>query len=174
MALIKTVKGKTPSFGANCFLAENATILGDVEMGKDCSVWYQAVIRGDVNSIRIGNKVNIQDAAIIHCTYQKAATTIGNNVSIGHRAIVHGCTIHDNVLVGMGAIVMDHAVVEEKVLIAAGAVVLENAHLRSGGVYAGVPAKRIKELSPELFKGQIMRIADNYKMYASWFGETDG
>ncbi len=173
MALIKSVKGKTPSFGTNCFLAENATILGDVEMGEDCSVWFQAVVRGDVNAIRIGNKVNIQDAAIIHCTYQKAATTIGNNVSIGHRAIVHGCTIHDNVLVGMGAIVMDHAVVEERVLIAAGAVVLEHAHLKTGGVYAGVPAKRIKELSPELFEGQIMRIAENYKMYASWFEESE-
>ena len=173
MALIKTVRGKTPSFGTNCYLAENATIVGDVIMGKDCSVWFQTVVRGDVNSIRIGNKVNIQDAAIIHCTYQKAPTTIGNNVSIGHRAIVHGCTIHDNVLIGMGAIVMDHAVVEEKVLIAAGAVVLENAHLKSGGVYAGVPAKRIKELSPELLEGQIQRIAENYKMYASWFEEPN-
>ncbi len=171
MALIKKVNNNTPSFGNNCHLAENATIVGDVIMGDECSVWFQAVVRGDVNSIRIGNKVNIQDAAIIHCTYQKAATSIGNNVSIGHRAIVHGCTIHDNVLVGMGAIIMDHAVVEEKVLIAAGAVVLENAHLKSGGVYAGVPAKRVKELSSDLFEGQIQRIADNYVMYASWFEE---
>lgn len=171
MPLIKTVKGETPSFGNNCFIADNATIVGDVVMGENCSVWFQAVIRGDVNKIQIGNKVNIQDAAIIHCTYQKAATTIGNNVSIGHRAIVHGCTIKDNVLVGMGAIIMDHAVVEEKVLIAAGAVVLENAHLKTGGVYAGVPAKRIKELSPELLEGQIERIANNYTMYASWFEE---
>jgi len=168
MPLIKPIKGKSPSFGSNCFIAENATIIGDVEMGEYCSVWFQAVIRGDVNRIRIGNKVNIQDAAIIHCTYEKAATTIGNNVSIGHRAIVHGCTIKDNVLIGMGAIVMDHAIVEERVLIAAGAVVLENAHLKSGGVYAGIPAKRIKELSPELLDDQIRRIADNYVMYASW------
>ena len=142
-------------------------------MGNDCSIWFQAVIRGDVNSIRIGDKVNIQDAAIIHCTYQKAATTIGNNVSIGHRAIVHGCTIKDNVLIGMGAIVMDHAVVESNCLIAAGAVVLENSHLESGFIYAGIPAKKVKALSPEAFKGNIERIANNYVMYAGWFKENE-
>lgn len=168
MALIKPVRGKTPQFGEDCYLAENATIIGDVTMGEQCSVWFQAVIRGDVNQIRMGNKVNVQDAAIIHCTYEKAATTIGNNVSIGHRAIVHGCTIHDNVLIGMGAIVMDHAVVESNCLIAAGAVVLENAHLESGYIYAGVPAKKIKALSAEMFKDSVERIANNYVMYSSW------
>lgn len=170
MALIKPIKGIAPQFGDNCYLAENAVIVGDVVMGEDCSVWFHAVIRGDVNAIRMGNKVNVQDGAIIHCTYLKAATTIGNNVSIGHRALVHGCTLHDNVLIGMGAIVMDQAVVEENCLIAAGAVVLENMVCHSGGVYAGVPAKRVKELTPELFKGQIERIANNYVMYAGWFG----
>ena len=169
MALIKPVKGIYPSFGTNCYLAENATILGDVTMGDECSVWFQAVVRGDVHYIKIGNKVNIQDGAVIHATYQKSPTTIGNNVSIGHRAIVHGCTIHDNVLVGMGAIVMDNVVVEENVLIAAGAVVLENSRLESGHVYAGVPAKKIKALTPELFKDMIERIANNYVMYSSWF-----
>ncbi|MBK9488055.1 MAG: gamma carbonic anhydrase family protein [Haliscomenobacter sp.] len=171
MALIKPVKGIAPQFGDNCYLAENAVIVGDVVMGNDCSVWFHAVIRGDVNAIRMGNKVNVQDGAIIHCTYLKAATTIGNNVSIGHRAIVHGCTLHDNVLVGMGAIVMDHAVVEENVLIAAGAVVLENSRLEAGHIYAGVPAKKIKAISPETFKDTIERIANNYVMYAGWFKE---
>ena len=171
MPLIKTVRGHQPQFGENCYLAENATIVGDVVMGDSCSVWFQAVVRGDVNSIRMGNKVNVQDGAIIHCTYQKAATQIGNNVSIGHRAIVHGCTIHDNVLIGMGAIIMDHAVVEENCLIAAGAVVLENAHLESGYIYGGVPAKKIKALSSEMFKDSIERIANNYVLYSSWFQE---
>jgi len=171
MAIIKTVKGFKPKYGKNCFFAENAVLVGDIEMGDDCSVWFHAVVRGDVNSIRIGNKVNVQDGAIIHCTYQKAATTIGNNVSIGHRAIVHGCTIKNNVLVGMGAIVMDHTVVEENVLIAAGAVVLENSQLESGHIYAGVPAKKVKKLSEEQFKDNIERIASNYIMYASWFEE---
>lgn len=171
MALLKTIKGIKPQFGNNIYLAENATVIGDVQMGDDCSVWFQAVVRGDVNSIRIGNKVNIQDAAIIHCTYQRAPTTIGNNVSIGHRAIVHGCTIHDNVLIGMGAMVMDHAVVESNVLIAAGAVVLENMHLESNCIYAGIPAKKVKELSPEQFKNSVERIANNYVMYASWYQE---
>lgn len=168
MALIKKIKGIEPKFGKNCFLAENSTILGDVEMGEDCSVWYQAVVRGDVNAIRIGNCVNIQDAAIIHCTYERAATTIGNNVSIGHRAIVHGCTIHDNVLIGMGAMIMDHAVVNSNCLVAAGAVVLENSVLESNSIYAGIPAKKVKELSPEQFKDTVERIAKAYTMYASW------
>lgn len=140
-------------------------------MGDACSVWFQAVVRGDVHYIRMGNKVNVQDGAIIHCTYKKAPTNIGNNVSIGHRAIVHGCTIHDNVLIGMGAIVMDGVVVEENVLIAAGAVVLENSRLESGHVYAGVPARKVKALTPELFQGQIERIANNYVMYSKWFEE---
>ncbi len=169
MALIKTVRGKTPKQGKDCWLAENAVLTGDVEMGDECSIWFHAVIRGDVNTIKMGNKVNVQDGAIIHCTYERAATTLGNNVSVGHRAIVHGCTIHDNVLVGMGAIVMDHTVVESNVLIAAGAVVLENSHLESGYIYAGVPAKKVKKLSPEAFKDSVERIANNYVMYASWF-----
>ncbi|MEM0995351.1 MAG: gamma carbonic anhydrase family protein [Bacteroidota bacterium] len=169
MALIKKVRDHQPIFGDNCYFAENAVIVGDVTMGDDCSIWFHAVVRGDVNSIKMGNKVNVQDGAIIHCTYEKAATTIGNEVSIGHRAIVHGCTIGDRVLVGMGAIVMDHAVVEENVLIAAGAVVLENSHLEAGSIYAGVPARKVKNLSPEQFKDTVARIADNYVMYASWF-----
>ncbi len=169
MALIKSVRGFEPKFGKNCYLSENATVIGDVAMGDDCSVWFQAVVRGDVNSIRIGNKVNIQDGAIIHCTYLGADTVIGNNVSVGHRAIVHGCTLHDNVLVGMGAIVMDYAVVEESCLIAAGAVVLENSRLEAGHLYAGVPAKKIKPISPEQFQNTVQRIANNYVMYADWF-----
>jgi carbonic anhydrase/acetyltransferase-like protein (isoleucine patch superfamily) len=169
MAIIKTVKGVSPAFGSDCYLAENATIVGDVEMGTQCSVWFQAVIRGDVNSIRMGNKVNVQDGAVIHCTYQKAATTIGNNVSIGHRALVHGCTIHDNVLIGMGAIVMDGAVVESNCIIAAGAVVLEGPRVEAGSVYAGVPAKKVKNVDEKLFKGEIERIANNYVMYSGWF-----
>ena len=169
MALIKSVNGKTPKHGENCYFAENATVVGDVTMGDDCSVWFNAVIRGDVNSIKMGNKVNIQDGAVIHCTYQKASTTLGNNVSVGHNAMLHGCAIHDNVLVGMGAIVMDGCVVEENCLIAAGAVVLENTHIKSGSVYAGVPAKKVKELTPELFEGEVKRIANNYLMYSSWF-----
>ena len=173
MALIKTLKGKQPKFGNNCYTAENATIIGDVEMGDDCSVWFQAIIRGDVNSIRLGNKVNVQDAAIIHCTYQRAPTTIGNNVSIGHRAIVHGCTIHDNVLIGMGAMVMDHAIVHSNCLIAAGAVVLENSVLESNCIYAGIPAKKVKELSSEQFADTVARIADNYVKYASWYQEEE-
>lgn len=173
MALIKNVRGFAPAFGGNCYLAENATIIGDVIMGDDCSVWFQAVVRGDVNSIRIGNKVNIQDGAILHGTYQRASTTIGNNVSIGHRALVHGCTLHDNVLVGMGAIIMDNAVVEENCLIAAGAVVLENARLESGHIYAGIPAKKVKAISPEQFKDTIGRISNAYVMYAGWFKEEE-
>jgi carbonic anhydrase/acetyltransferase-like protein (isoleucine patch superfamily) len=169
MALIKSVRGTTPQFGEDCFLAENATIIGDVIMGDQCSVWFQAVVRGDVNYIHIGNKVNIQDGAIIHGTFQKSPTKIGNNVSIGHRAIVHGCTIHDNVLIGMGAIIMDNTIVESNVLIAAGSIVLENSNLESGFVYAGVPAKKIKQLSHETFKNTIERIANNYIMYSEWF-----
>lgn len=169
MALIKSVKGMNPLFGQNCYLAETATIIGDVIIGDDCSIWFNAVVRGDVNSITIGNKVNIQDGAIIHCTFQKAKTVIGNNVSIGHNAIVHGCTLHDNVLIGMGAIVMDHAVIEENSLIAAGAVVLENTRVEAGSIYAGVPAKKVKSMSPAHFKELNKRIADNYVMYANWF-----
>ncbi len=171
MPLIKEVRGFAPKSGANCFIAENATIVGDVVMGDDCSVWFNAVIRGDVNSIRIGNKVNIQDGAVIHCTYQKCGTIIGDNVSIGHNALVHGCTLEDNVLIGMGAIVMDNCVVEANSIIAAGAVLLEGTRVQSGSVYAGVPAKKVKEVSRELLEGEINRIANNYVMYASWFTE---
>lgn len=171
MALIKSVKGISPKFGNNIYLAENATVVGDVVMGDDCSVWFNAVVRGDVNSIRMGNKVNVQDGAIIHCTYQKTATTIGNNVSIGHNALVHGCTLHDNVLIGMGAIVMDHCVIGSNSIIAAGAVVLENTIVEPGSVWAGVPAKKVKDINPELQKGEIERIANNYLMYSSWFKE---
>jgi carbonic anhydrase/acetyltransferase-like protein (isoleucine patch superfamily) len=169
MALIKPVKGIAPVFGKNFYAAENATIVGEVVMGDDCSVWFNAVVRGDVHSITIGNKVNIQDGAVIHCTYQKAKTNIGNNVSIGHNALVHGCTLEDNVLVGMGAIVMDHAVVQKNSVIAAGAVVMENTIVESGSIYAGVPAKKVKTLSPEHFKELNERIANNYVMYADWF-----
>lgn len=172
MALILPVKGVQPRFGDRCYLAENATVVGDVVMGDECSVWFQAVVRGDVHYIRMGNRVNVQDGAVLHCTYQKAPLNIGNEVSIGHRAIVHGCTIHDRVLIGMGAIVMDHAVVESHVLIAAGSVVLENSHLESGHIYAGVPAKKVKALSEEQFRDTIQRIAGNYVMYSDWFRET--
>ena len=169
MPLILPVLDKSPEWGEDVFIAENATIVGDVKMGDQCSVWFQAVIRGDVNSIVLGNKVNVQDGAIIHCTYQKAATIIGNNVSIGHRAMVHGCTVKDNVLIGMGAIVMDHCVIEENCIIAAGAVLLEGTHVSSGSVFAGIPAKKVKDLSPELFEGEVQRIANNYVIYSSWF-----
>jgi len=172
MPLIMPVNGKNPEFGDDCFIAPNATVVGEVTMGNNCSVWFNAVVRGDVHYIHIGNKVNIQDGAIIHCTYQKAPVNIGNNVSIGHRAIVHGCTIHDNVLIGMGAIVMDHAVVHPNSIIAAGAVVLENTVVESGSIYAGVPAKKVKTISPEQFSRLIETIANNYIMYAGWFAEN--
>ena len=169
MSFILSVKGISPEFGENCFIAPNATICGDVKMGNDCSVWFNAVIRGDVNSIRLGNKVNVQDGAIIHCTYLKAKTMIGNNVSLGHNAIVHGCVIDDNVLVGMGAIVMDNAHIGTNSIIAAGAVVLENTIVEPGSIYAGIPAKKVKDIPEEMISGEINRNADNYVMYAEWF-----
>lgn len=168
MALIIPVKDKYPEIGKDCYLAPNATITGDVKMGAQCSVWFTAVVRGDVNAIRIGDRTNIQDGAVIHCTYQKAATTIGNDVSIGHRAIVHGCTVEDNVLIGMGAIVMDKAVVQKNCIIAAGAVVLENTVCEAGHIYAGVPAKKIKKLSEEQILN-MKKTAGNYIMYSGWF-----
>jgi carbonic anhydrase/acetyltransferase-like protein (isoleucine patch superfamily) len=171
MALIKTVNGHTPQMGENCFLADNATVIGEVSMGRDCSVWFQAVVRGDVHYIKIGDKVNIQDGAILHCTYQKAPLNIGNNVSIGHRALVHGCTIEDNVLIGMGAIVMDHALVKKNTIIAAGAIVLENTVCEENSIYAGIPAKKVKTLDEATFKNQIERISNNYVMYSGWFKE---
>ncbi len=169
--LIKSVKGKTPVIPNDCYVAENATIVGDVSFGDSCSVWFNAVIRGDVNFIKIGNKVNIQDGAIVHCTYNKHATIIGNNVSIGHNAIVHGCTIHDNVLIGMGAIVMDNCIVQSNSIVAAGAVVTQNTVIESGSIWAGVPAKKVKEIDQSNFAGEIARISDNYVMYSSWFKE---
>jgi carbonic anhydrase/acetyltransferase-like protein (isoleucine patch superfamily) len=172
MPVILPVNNVNPKMGNNCFIAPNATIVGDVVMGDDCSVWFNAVIRGDVNSIRIGNKVNIQDGCIIHCTYQKAKTVIGDNVSIGHNAIVHGCIVHDSVLIGMGAIVMDDAEIGSNSIIAAGAVVLEGTKIESGVIYGGVPARKIKDIPQDLISGQIERIANNYIHYASWFKET--
>lgn len=169
MALILPVEGKQPQFGENTFLAPNATIVGDVQMGKDGSIWFNAVVRGDVNFIHIGDRVNIQDGACIHGTYEKCGTTIGHSVSIGHNAIVHGCTVHDHVLIGMGAIVMDKAIVESNTIIAAGAVVLEGTVCESGSIYAGVPAKKVKDITPELVRGEIERIANNYIKYAGWF-----
>lgn len=169
--MIKTINGKTPIIGEDCFIAENATIVGEVSMGTQCSVWFNAVIRGDVHFIKMGNKVNVQDGAVIHCTYQKSPTTIGNNVSIGHNAIVHGCTIADNVLIGMGSIVMDDCVVESNSIIAAGAVVTKGTLVPSGAVFAGMPAKKIKDISPELSAGEVDRIANNYVKYSSWFKE---
>src|SRR5450755_1235066 len=171
MPVILPVKGISPGFGKNVYIAPNATIVGDVVMGDDCSVWFNAVVRGDVNSIRIGNKVNIQDGSLIHCTYQKAKTVIGNNVSIGHNAIVHGCTIHDNVLIGMGSIIMDGADIGSNSIIAAGAVVLENTKVEQGAIYGGIPATKIKDIPQELIHGEIDRIANNYVLYADWFRE---
>ena len=169
MALIKSCRGNTPVFGSNCYLAENATVVGDVVMGDQCSVWFNAVVRGDVNSIRIGNQVNIQDGAVLHCTFEKTTLTIGNSVSIGHNALVHGCTIEDFVLVGMGAIVMDNCEIGSNSIIAAGAVLTEGTVVPSGCIYAGVPAKKVKDISQELIHGEIDRIANNYLMYSSWF-----
>lgn len=169
MALILPVEGVLPKFGNDCYLAPNATIVGDVIMGDQCSIWFNAVVRGDVNSIRLGNKVNVQDGAVLHATYQKTKTIIGNNVSIGHNAIVHGCTVYDNVLIGMGAIVMDNAVVHSNSIVAAGAVVLEGTVVEAGTIYAGVPAKKVKDISEELISGEINRIAGNYIKYSGWF-----
>jgi len=168
MPLILPVKGVYPVMGKNCFLAENSTIVGDVTMGNHCSVWFNAVIRGDVNYITIGDNTNIQDGAVIHCTYLKAATIIGSNVSIGHNALVHGCTLQDHVLIGMGAIVMDHAIVEEFCIIAAGAIVLENTVCESGFLYAGIPARKIKPLTEEQI-ALLKKLPENYKMYSNWF-----
>ena len=173
MAIIKKLNGHTPKFGKNCFLADNAAIIGDVEMGDDCSIWFCAVLRGDVHSIRIGNKVNIQDNATIHATYKKSPTNIGNNVSIAHNAVIHGCTIKDNVLIGMGAIVLDDAVVESNTIVAAGSVVTKGTVVESGWVYAGTPAKKMKQLGEELLKGEVERIVNAYSMYASWYEDEN-
>lgn len=169
--LIKEVRGKFPVIPEDCYVAENVTIVGDVTFGANCSVWFNAVVRGDVNSITIGDKVNIQDGAVIHCTFLKHPTKIGNNVSIGHNAIVHGCTVNDNVLIGMGAILMDGVIVESNSIIAAGSVVTQNTHIESGVIYAGIPAKKVKELNASDFAGEIDRISNNYVMYSNWFKE---
>ncbi len=167
--LIRSVRGFTPQYGKNCFFAENSTLIGELIMGDDCSIWYQAVLRGDVNRITMGNRVNVQDGAVIHGTFEQSSTTIGNDVSIGHNAIVHGCTIEDMVLVGMGSIIMDDSVVGSNSIIAAGSVLPKNTIVPEGSVFGGIPAIKIKEISPELQKGEIERIAANYTQYASWF-----
>lgn len=169
MAIIKELLGKTPQIGENTYIAETATIIGDVTMGTDCSIWFNAVIRGDVHYIKLGNKVNVQDNAMLHATYQKHPLNIGNNVSIGHNAIVHGCTIHDNVLIGMGAIVMDDCVVESNSIVGAGSVVVQGTHIKTGEVWGGIPAKKIKDISAELLEGEVQRIANNYVKYSSWY-----
>ena len=171
MPIIKSVNGKSPQISTDCYIAENATIVGDVTMGANCSIWFNAVLRGDVHYIKLGNKVNVQDGAAVHCTYQKYPTNIGNNVSIGHNAIVHGCTIHENVLIGMGSIVMDNCVIHSNSIIAAGAVVTQNTVVESGSIYAGVPAKKVKDISEELISGEIDRIANNYMKYSGWYKE---
>jgi len=169
MALIKSVRNYTPVIGENCYLAKNATIIGDVVIGNDCSIWFNAVLRGDVNSIRIGNNVNIQDGAILHTLYQKSVVEIGDNVTVAHNAVIHGACLHNNVLVGIGAIILDHVVIGENSIIAAGAVVLSNTLVESGSVYGGNPAKKLKDISPEQSLSMIKRIAENYKMYADWY-----
>lgn len=173
MALIKSVRGFTPQFGKNCYLADNATIIGDVEIGDDCSVWFNAVLRGDVNSIRIGDRVNIQDGTVIHTLYQKSVSVIGNDVSIGHNVVIHGAEIKEGALIGMGAIVLDHAVVGEGAIIAAGSVVLTGTKVEPGSIYAGVPAKFVKKVDPEQSKGMNQKIANNYLMYAGWFQDNE-
>lgn len=169
MALIKNLRGLTPKFGKNCFLAETATVIGNVEMGDNCTIWFNAVLRGDVHYIKMGNDVNVQDGVTVHCTYEKSPVNIGNNVSIAHNAIIHGCTIHDNVLIGMGAIILDDAVIESNTIIAAGAVVSKNTVVKSGSVYGGMPAKLIKQADERLVKGEIERIVNHYNYYASWY-----
>lgn len=169
MALVKELLGKTPQIGENTFLAETATIIGDVIMGKECSIWYNAVIRGDVNYIKMGDVVNVQDNVMLHCTYEKFPLVIGDHVSIGHNAIVHGCTIHDNVLIGMGAIVMDDCLVESNSIVGAGSVVTQGTHIKSGEVWAGAPARKIKDMSTELLEGEVNRIANNYVKYSGWY-----
>ena len=173
MALVKELLGKTPQIGDGTYLAETATVIGDVVMGNNCSIWFNAVIRGDVHYIRLGNKVNVQDNAMLHCTYEKFPLEIGNNVSIGHNAIVNGCVIKDNVLIGMGAIVMDDCVVESNSIVGAGSVVTQGTHIKSGEVWGGIPAKKIKDISSDLLEGEVNRIANNYVKYSSWYGAAN-
>lgn len=169
MGLIKTVRGFTPDIGENCYIAETSVIIGDVVAGDDCSFWFNVIIRGDVNSIRIGNKVNIQDGAVLHTLYQRSVIEIGNNVTVGHNAVIHGAKIHDNVLIGIGAIILDHAVIGENSIIAAGSVILTGTIVEPGSIYAGVPAKRVKDIDPQQTAEMINRIAEDYVMYASWY-----
>ena len=169
MPLIKQCRGFEPQIGEDCWIAENATLVGDLIIGNQCSVWFNAVVRADVNSIRIGNRVNIQDGAVLHCTFEKTKVDIGDNVSIGHNALIHGCKIESNVLIGMGSIVMDNCHIESNAIVAAGAVLLEGTKVESWSIYAGVPAKKVKTLSEELFKGEVERISKNYIQYSSWF-----
>ena len=171
MAIIRTLLGKTPQIGDGSFLAETATVIGDVTMGENCSIWYNAVIRGDVNFIKIGSKVNVQDNVMLHCTFEKFPLIIGDNVSIGHNAIVHGCTIKDNVLIGMGAVVMDDCTVESNSIVGAGSVVTQGTHIKSGEVWGGIPARKIKDISSELLEGEVNRIANNYVKYSGWYKE---
>ena len=173
MALIKEVRGFTPIIGKNTYLADNATIIGDVVMGNDCSVWFNAVLRGDVNSIRIGNRVNIQDGTVLHTLYQKSVVEIGDDVSIGHNVVIHGAKIENGALFGMGAIVLDHAVVGEGAIIAAGSVVLSGTQVEPGSIYAGVPAKFVKKVDPEQAKEMNQKIAKNYLMYSGWFKDEE-
>lgn len=173
MALIKTLNNKTPKVGKNCFLAETATLIGDVKIGDNCSIWYSAVLRGDVHYIKVGNNTNIQDNATVHATYQKSPTNIGSNVTIAHGAIIHGCTLHDNVMIGMNAVILDDAVVESNSIVAAGSVVTKGTVVESGSVYAGVPAKKVKDISPELLHGEVNRIANSYGMYAGWYKDGE-
>ena len=173
MALIKSVRGFTPEMGKNIYLAENATIIGDVIIGDDCSIWFNTVLRGDVNSIRIGNRVNVQDGTVIHTLYQKSVSIIGDDVSIGHNAIIHGAKIENGALIGMGAIVLDHAVVGEGAIIAAGSVVLSGTQVEPGSIYAGVPAKFVKKVDPAQSKEMNQKIASNYLMYSGWFKDED-
>jgi len=173
MALIKTVRGFTPKIGKNAYLAENATIIGDVEMGDDCSIWFNAVLRGDVNSIRIGNKVNIQDGSVLHTLYQKSIVEIGDNVSIGHNVTIHGAKIEDNVLIGIGATVLDHAVIGSNSIVAANSLVLTGTIVEPNSIYAGVPAKKVKDIEPDQSREMVQKIANNYLMYAGWFKEED-
>ena len=171
MALVKSVRGFTPKIGDNTYLADNATIIGDVEIGRDCSIWFNAVLRGDVNSIRIGDRVNVQDGTVIHTLYQKSVSTIGDDVSIGHNVVIHGADIKAGALIGMGAIVLDHAVIGEGAIIAAGAVVLSETIVEPGSIYAGVPAKFVKKVDPAQSKEMNQKIANNYLMYSGWFKE---
>jgi len=171
LALIKTIKGITPKVGNNCFLAETSTLIGEVEIGNNCSIWFGAVLRGDVHYIKVGNNTNIQDNAVVHATYKKSPTNIGNYVTIAHGAIVHGCTIHNNVMVGINAVILDDAIIESNSIVAAGSVVTKGTIVKSGCVYAGIPAKKIKEINTELLEGEINRIANAYGKYASWYKE---